>query len=180
MRVRLALPPAFRKTGQRSRSPCNYAGQVLFLLDNFRGCAPVSASATGPVRSRYSPSSSFLSTSICSLSKCVTRTERQRSDARIIAPNISFRTALSPQALGMIFRRRRSSTNSRSRRLVVRIARRWFTGIRRWAMQASKSSRKQATALESGWSKPRSFPIPRSNAYQSRARECASQPRKPA
>ena len=42
-------------------------------------------------------------------------------------------------------RRRRSSRNRRSRRFVVRMARRWATG--RCAMQASKSSRKQATAL---------------------------------
>src|SRR5262249_10795732 len=44
------------------------------------------------------------------------------------APNISFRTARSPKALGMILRRRRSSTNKRSSRFVVRIARRWVTG----------------------------------------------------
>ena len=47
----------------------------------------------------------------------------------------------------MIFTRRCSPTNSRSRKLVVRIARRWFTGIHRWAMRALKSSLKQATAL---------------------------------
>ncbi len=63
-----------------------------------------------------------------------------------MAPNMSLRTAFSPKALGMIFRRRRSSRKSRSRKLVVLIARRWPTGIIRWATQASKSSWKQATA----------------------------------
>ncbi len=55
-----------------------------------------------------------------------------------------LRTAFSPKALGMIFMRRRSSTNKRSRRFVVRMARRWGD---RWAMQASRSSMKQLTAL---------------------------------
>ena len=68
----------------------------------------------------------------------------QRSAARIMAPNMSLRTGFSPKTLGMISRRRRSSTNSRSRRLVVRMARRWVMGILRCAMQASKSSMKQA------------------------------------
>ena len=55
-----------------------------------------------------------------------------------MAANISLRTAFSPHAL----RRLRSSPNSRSSRLV-----RCLTGIRRCAMQASKSSWKQATAV---------------------------------
>src|SRR5262249_22935851 len=40
-------------------------------------------------------------------SNSVTLTARQRSAARMSAPNISFRTARSPKALGMILRRRR-------------------------------------------------------------------------
>ncbi len=46
---------------------------------------------------------------------------------------IGFSTARSPNAFGMILRRRRSSTNKRSSKLVVRIARRCVTGNRRWA-----------------------------------------------
>ena len=68
------------------------------------------------------------------------------SAARISAPNVSFKTALSPNAFGMILRRRRSSTNRRSSKFVVRMARRCVTGNRRWAMQASKSAMKHATA----------------------------------
>src|SRR4029077_18215210 len=63
-------------------------------------------------------------------SNSVTLTERHRSAARISAPNISFRTARSPKALGIILRRRRSSTNKRSSRFVVRIARRWVSQVR--------------------------------------------------
>ena len=70
---------------------------------------------------------------------------RQRSAARIMAPNMSLRTAFSPKALGMILSRRRSSTNRRSRRFVVLIARRCVIGMRRRAMQALK----QALALGS-------------------------------
>ena len=52
----------------------------------------------------------------------------------------------------MILSRRRSSTKRRSRRFVGRIARRWVIGMRRCAMQASKSSPKQAVALgSSAW-----------------------------
>ena len=57
--------------------------------------------------------------SISSVPKCVTRTEHQRSDARVVAPDISFRTNLSPQVLGMIFMRWRFLTNCRFRRFVV-------------------------------------------------------------
>ena len=64
-----------------------------------------------------------------------------------MAENISFSTAFSPNALGMILSRRRSSTKKRSSRLVVRTAR--VTGFRKCAMQASKSSAKQLTALGS-------------------------------
>src|SRR3954452_9983125 len=64
---------------------------------------------------------------------------RQRSAARISAAYISFRTARSPKAWGITLVRRRSSPNSRSSRLVVRITRRWPSGKRRCAMQASKS-----------------------------------------
>ena len=55
----------------------------------------------------------------------------QRSAARIMAPNMSLSTAFSPKALGMILSRLRSSTNRRSRRFVVLIARRWAIGMRR-------------------------------------------------
>ena len=51
----------------------------------------------------------------------------------------------------MILSRRRSSTKRRSRRFVVRIARRWVIGIRRCAMQASKSSMKQACCSASSF-----------------------------
>ena len=60
---------------------------------------------------------------------------------------MSLSTGFSPKPLGMIFSRRRSSTNSRSRRFVVLAKRRCVTGRRRCAMQASKSSSKQASAL---------------------------------
>ena len=60
---------------------------------------------------------------------------------------MSFNTGFSPKPLGMIFRRRRSSPNNRSSRLVVRVTRRWVTGSRRCATHASKSSSKQASAL---------------------------------
>ncbi len=41
-------------------------------------------------------------------------------------------------ALGMILKRRRFSTNRRSSRFVMRMARLWVTGNRKWAMQTSK------------------------------------------
>ena len=74
---------------------------------------------------------------------------RQRSAARTSAPNMSLSTGFSPKPFGMILSRRRSSTKRRSRRFVVRVERRCVTGSLRWAMQASKSSSKQATALGS-------------------------------
>src|SRR5213595_3105295 len=48
----------------------------------------------------------------------------------------------------MIFVRRRSSRKSRSSRLVVRTTRRWRSGKQRWAMHASKSSRKHCTTWQ--------------------------------
>ena len=54
-------------------------------------------------------------------SKPVIPIGRQFSAVRISAENISFKTAFSPLALGMIFMRRCSSTYIRSSRLVVRI-----------------------------------------------------------
>src|SRR3954471_21351950 len=95
----------------------------------------------------YSAPRSLRTAAIWRSSNSPKRRPRQRSAARISAANISLRTAFSPKPLGMIFSRRRSSTNRRSRRFVVRVARRCGTGRRRWAMQASKSSSKQATAL---------------------------------
>ena len=50
------------------------------------------------------------------------------------------------EAVGNDLSRRRCSTNKRSSKLVVRVVRRWVTGNRRCAMQASKSSSKQETA----------------------------------
>ena len=50
-----------------------------------------------------------------------------------MVPEISLRTAFSPNALGMILSRPRSSRNSRSSRFVVRSARRWVIGKHRWA-----------------------------------------------
>jgi hypothetical protein len=76
----------------------------------------------------YSASRSFLASAIWRLSTSVKRTLHQRSAARVMAPNMSFRTGRSPQALRMIFGRRRFSTNRLSSRLVVLIVRRWVTG----------------------------------------------------
>jgi hypothetical protein len=49
------------------------------------------------------------------------RGPRQRSAARISAPDVSLRTGFSPKPLG--FGRRHSSTNKRSSKLVVRVVR---------------------------------------------------------
>ena len=76
-----------------------------------------------------------------------------------MAPNINLSTGFSPKALGIIFRRRRSSTSRRSRRFVARIARRWVTGIRKCAM---KSSVKHCTAVASSVSKSAMTPAARS------------------
>src|SRR5207247_9146907 len=64
------------------------------------------------------------------------------------AAYMSFSTGRSPKACGMIFVRRRSSRKSRSSRLVVRTTRRWRSGKQRWAMHASKSSRKHCTTWQ--------------------------------
>src|SRR5215218_4468928 len=95
----------------------------------------------------YSVSRSLRTAAIWRSSNSLKRRPRHRSAARTRAPNISLSTAFSPKPLGMIFSRRRSSTNRRSRRFVVRVARRCVTGKRRWAMHASRSSSKQAIAL---------------------------------
>jgi len=68
---------------------------------------------------------------------------------RMTAAYISFSTGRSPKACGMIFVRRRSSRKRRSSKFVVRITRRWRSGKRRWAMHASKSSRKHCTTAGS-------------------------------
>src|SRR5262249_32242383 len=81
-----------------------------------------------PTEASYSSSSSFLTAAICRRSNSVTLTECHRSAARMSAPNINFKTALSPNAFGMILSRRRSSTKRRSSKFVVRIARRCVTG----------------------------------------------------
>src|SRR5262249_21897713 len=94
----------------------------------------------------YSASRSFRTAAIWRSSNSVKRRPRQRSAARMSAPNISLRTGFSPKPFGIIFSRRRSSTKRRSSRFVVRVARRCVTGNRRCAMQASKSSSKQETA----------------------------------
>jgi hypothetical protein len=52
--------------------------------------------------------------------------------------------------------------------LVVRIARRWVTGILKCAIQASKSSRKQATALSSSVSSSAATPSANSRAIARR------------
>ena len=85
-----------------------------------------------------------------------------------MAANISLRTAFSPHALGITFRRLRSSPNRRSSMFVVRIALRCRTGIRRCATQASKSSWKQAAALGNSFShfRTRSAPRPRAMARE--------------
>jgi transposase len=48
----------------------------------------------------------------------------QRPTARVMVANTSLRTAFSPKALGMIFKRRPSSRNRRTKRFVARVARR--------------------------------------------------------
>src|SRR5215218_1950012 len=82
----------------------------------------------------YSVSRSLRTAAIWRSSNSLKRRPRHRSAARTRAPNISLSTAFSPKPLGMIFSRRRSSTNRRSRRFVVRVARRCVTGKRRWAL----------------------------------------------
>ena len=73
--------------------------------------------------------------------------EAQGLLARITAANISLSIGLSPNACGNTLVRRRFSSNKRSSRFVVRIARRCVIGKRRCAMHASKSSSKQPTAV---------------------------------
>jgi hypothetical protein len=68
----------------------------------------------------------------------MSRTPRQRSDAPISAAYMSLSTDRSPyKKFGMIFERRRSSTESRSSRLVLRMNLRCAIGKLRCAMQAS-------------------------------------------
>ena len=81
--------------------------------------------ASGVIEASYSWSSSFLTAAIWRSSNSVKRRPRHRSAARMSAPNISFSTGFSPKPVGMIFSRRRSSTNSRSSRLVVLAKRRY-------------------------------------------------------
>jgi len=119
-------------------------GQVLFLLEKWRRDAV--GTGAGAVRCWNSVCNSVFSSSICLSSSSLMTNRRQVWLARAKAANISFKTARSPKACGMVLVRRRSSPNSRSRRLVVRIAWRWAMGRRKWAMQASKSSSKLATA----------------------------------
>jgi len=66
----------------------------------------------------------------CLRSKSVITTRCQVCLARWIAANMSFNTARSPKACGIVRVRRRSSRNKRSKRLVVRVARRCATGRR--------------------------------------------------
>jgi transglutaminase-like cysteine proteinase BTLCP len=84
-------------------------GQVRELLDIFGWALPFDGCASRPTEASYSSSSSFLTAAICRRSNSVTLTERHRSAARMSAPNINFKTALSPNAFGMILSRRRSS-----------------------------------------------------------------------
>ena len=143
--------------GQRRPPPVRpgtqQAGQVPKVLDIREVVCSVFRSWTGPLAVSYSSSSSFLTAVIWRRSKPVIPIGRHFCEARVIAANISFNTGLSPQALGITFMRRRSSPNRRSSRFVVRIALRCRTGMRRWAMQASKSSRKQDTAVGNSRSK---------------------------
>jgi hypothetical protein len=69
--------------------------------------------ARGVIEASYSWSSSFLTAAIWRSSNSVKRRPRQRSVARMRAPNMSLSTGFSPKPFGMIFSRRRSSTNSR-------------------------------------------------------------------
>jgi hypothetical protein len=69
------------------------------------------------------------------------------------AAYISLSMARSPNAWGMTLVRRRSSPNSCSSRLVVRIACRCASGKRRCVMHASKSSCKHASAAARQWHK---------------------------
>ena len=106
-------------------------GQVRFLLDKLVWTFSVDASLTRPIRTSYSLSTSSLKAVNSRRSQLEVLIARQRSEARIMAPNISFKTAFLPQAFGMIFKRRRSSTNSLLSRLVICVARRWVIGVRR-------------------------------------------------
>ena len=90
----------------------------------------------------------------------VKRRPRQRSAARTSAPNMSLSTCFSPKPLGMILSLRRSSTNSRSRRFVVRAKRRCVTGKRRCAMQASKPLRSRRARLAECWRNRRGYRPP--------------------
>jgi hypothetical protein len=130
-----------RSLGVRQRIPVRYCVRV-----KARDCWIFGWGGAGgrPIEVWYAASSSAWTASSWRRSKPVIVRPRQRSAARIMAPYISFRTAFSPNALGMILRRRRSSRSSRSSRFVVRGARRWVIGKRRWAMQASNSFWKQA------------------------------------
>jgi hypothetical protein len=69
------------------------------------------------------------------------------------AAYISLSMARSPNAWGMTLVRRRSSPNSCSSRLVVRIACRCASGKLRCVMHASKSSCKHASAAARQWHK---------------------------
>jgi hypothetical protein len=94
--------------------PSRNEGQGADLLET-RGWEDV---AGGVVEGSYSASSCFLTAASWRSSNSVRRRPRQRSAARMSAPNMSFMTGFSPKPLAMIFSRR-SSTNSRSRRFVT-------------------------------------------------------------
>ena len=72
----------------------------------------------------------------------------QHSAARIMALNMSLRTGLA-EGIGNDFGPSAFLDKQPLHELVVRIARRWVMGILRCAMQASKSSMKQALAVGS-------------------------------
>ena len=70
-----------------------------------------------PTRALYSRSISCLAAAICRRSNSVTLTERHRSAARIVAPNISFKTARSHRRWGKSsVRGRRDAILDRSHR----------------------------------------------------------------
>src|SRR5262249_12098253 len=109
----------------------------------------------GPKTPRRTPLGQKLGTFIRMLAS-----ERDGEDPS--APNIGFKTARSPKALGMILRRRRSSTNSRSSKFVVRMARRWVAAQSVLQFRTRICSRKwrKRAASSLGDREPAQDPVP--------------------
>ena len=117
-------PPSIRDPASESRP----AGQGADLLKTHGW-----DDRAGPfIEASYSSSSSFLRRRADALELGEAQAAPALGGA-MSAPNMSFSTGFSPKPWGMVFSLRRSSTNSRSSRSVVRMKRRWVTGNCRWA-----------------------------------------------